>query len=456
MSSVKKTLPSFQQNGSIYASLAVLALILILSALRIKFYGDPALSIAGNDTITYVEASQVPLFSAEIMTGRRLLTTNLLYKIYEPENGYEILVNGSIETTSRAFQPGFDRIAILQLAFSVFGWGLLAWFTAEQLRNPWLKFLSTLLILIFAYTPQMADWDSILMSESLTFSLFALQFGLLIKMVFTLYRNPGANITGWAVVWGIITFLWTFLRDTNMFTVLMTIGMIAILFLSGRYRKNKTLASAIVFLTLTFALSFYTSSTSIRSVIQLINIYKDDIFASPSRTGFFKNLNMPDPASSEYEAWLAEEGSLALMRFMLTHPGYPILKIARDFPHSFEEIKQTYFTARELEPLRGIALEIGNALHPENTTPFLLSILLLAGVLMLSVKFTDDSRPWAWLGLWLFFSSSLTLVPTILGDTLAINRHALYSTMIFRLMIWVFPIVLMDIALQKKSGESNS
>src|SRR5688572_8333704 len=85
-------------------------MILVFWALfRVFSYGDPTLSIAGNDTPTFVEASRVPLFSAEMMTGRRLLTTNLIYKVLEPDSGYEILVNGSIETTRRVFQPGFDR-----------------------------------------------------------------------------------------------------------------------------------------------------------------------------------------------------------------------------------------------------------------------------------------------------------------------------------------------------------
>ena len=67
--------------------IAVIAVILIAAILRIRWYGNPALSIAGNDTQTYVDASHVPLFSSEIMTGRRLLTTNLVYKFLEPKDG---------------------------------------------------------------------------------------------------------------------------------------------------------------------------------------------------------------------------------------------------------------------------------------------------------------------------------------------------------------------------------
>ena len=428
---------------------SILALILIASFLRVKFYGDPALSIAGNDTISYVEASQVPLFSAEIFTGRRLLTTNLIYKLFEPESGYEIRVNGSLETTRRGFQNGFDRIVIFQLALSLVGWGALAWSVSRILKNSWMRMAGALIILAFAYSPHMADWDSILMSESLTFSLFALQLALLIKITFDLYKDPNAKVTGWIMIWGFIMFFWVFLRDTNVFTALMTLGMIAILMVSPRYRQKKTLIGTMLFLFLIVVLGLVTARASVRTVVQIRNIYKDDIFPNPGVVAVFQDMGMPVDSffAPEFEPWLQTDGASTLFRFMLAHPGYVATKLWNDFPDSFYEIKQTYFTARDLNPARDILFEIGNTLHPENTTPFLGSILPLLGLLLIASKNIGDSRPWAWLGLWLFFTAALTLIPTILGDTWALNRHALYSTTIFRLTMWLFPIIIMDIAL---------
>jgi len=439
-------------NSERFVSFAILSIIIVFSAFRIKLYGDPTLSIAGNDTITYVEASQVPLFSPEIMTGRRLLTTNLIYKVFEPQNGYEISINGSLETTRRGFQPGFDKVVVLQLVLSLIGWGMLAWFIAENVRNPWLKILSAILILTFAYTPQMADWDSILMSESLTFSLFALQLALLIKIASLIYRNPSTNIFGWAMAWGITSFFWIFLRDTNLFTALMSIVMITILFVSPRYRRSKSLHGIIAFLTVVFMLGIYTSSISVRSTVQLINLYKDDIFPNPEMVSFFEQFGMPELETTEFRSWVDEKGSSAMMRFMIKHPGYPTLKLLRDFEPSFHEIKQTYFTAKNLNPARDILFSIGNAFHPETTTPFLMSVIILLGFTLLAAQNVENSRFWGWIGLWLFISSSITLIPTILGDTWALNRHALYSTTIFRLIPWLFSVVLIDIAIQKKEA----
>jgi len=429
----------------------ILAIILVASILRIRSYGHPALSISGNDTLSYVEASQTPLFSSEIFTGRRLLTTNLVYKFLEPSEGYQITINGSIETTRRGFQPGFDGIVIFQAALSVLGWGVLALVVSDHLKNFLMKLGAAIFILAFAFTPHMADWDSILMSESLTFSLFALQLALLLKMVFALHRDPKANVTAWLTAWVVVFFLWTFIKDTNLFTSLVTFGMIAASMVSLRYRKVGALRITLLILAGIFILGFTTSSASIRSLVQITNIYKDDLLPSPLRVETLREMGMPEPGTPEYHAWFPEHAKGTLARFMLTHPGYPLLKIVNDFPMAFEEIEQTYFKAPELGTVRETLIQIGNALHPENTTPFVMSAILLVGLTLLALQKADDSRPWAWLGLWAFLTASVALIPTILGDTWAINRHALFSTMIYRLSMWLFAIVIIDLALSREN-----
>lgn len=442
------------RNG--FVRFFVLCFIAIAAGARIQLYGDPKLSIAGNDTISYVEASHVPLFSSEMMTGRRLLSTNLIYKILEPKDGYEIIANGSIETTHRVFQPGFDRIAILQTILSIAGWGLLAFFISEHLKTPYMKVISVIAIILFAFTPQMADWDSILMSESLTFSLFALQLAFLIKIAFTIYKDPNSNIIPYLAAWAVTYFVWTFLRDTNLFASFVIIGMTGGLLFSIRYRKNKFLISTLIFVTTILVIGLFTSGNSTRSLVQIVNIYNDDLLDSPARVATLSKLGMPDPASAEYNAWFKEKSTTTLIRFMLIHPGYPATKIVNDFPMAFTEIKQTYFVIRERASTRKFLMAIGDTLHPENTTPFLLNVLLLFGLSLLAVKNANEtSRPWAWISIWLFLTSTTALIPTILGDTWALNRHALFSTMIYRLCMWLFVIIVVDIALDTPQQTKN-
>lgn len=439
-----------------YIPFVILGIIIIASIVRIRLYGDPNLSIAGNDTYSYVESSQTPIFSGEIMTGRRLLTTNIIYKIFEPKEGYRIIANGSIGTTRRVFQPGFNNIVILQLIMSIVGWGFLAFIVSEYIKNPFMKILSAVTIVVFAYTPQIADWDSILMSESFTFSLFALQLAILIKLAFLIYKDPNSKMSTYITVWAIIYFLWTFLRDTNLFASLVTIGMIVLLLFSIRYRKNKHLFSILAFITVISILGLSTSSSSTRSLVQIANIYNNDLLPSPSRVIILKELGMPAPDSADYQAWFQENSAKTLIKFMLIHPGYPVTKIVRDFPEAFTEIKQTYFKTPERAQTRESLTVLGDALHPENTTPFLLDLFLLFGIILLAVKnINETSRPWAWLGIWLFMIAGITLIPTILGDAWALNRHALFSTMIYRLFMWVFSIIFMDLAIEQSVQKTN-
>ena len=437
--------------------LVVLGIILGACFLRIKLYSDPAMSIAGNDTQSYVDSSRASLFSKEIFTGRRLFSTNLLYKIFVPDD-YEILINGSIATSHLVLQPGFERLVTFQLILSIMGWGFLAFTFAEFIKDPLMKILGAGIMMLFAFTPQMADWDSILMSESPSFSLFALQFALTIWIAFAIYKNPKAKISGLVITWAVVFFFWIFLKDVNLFVTIITLVMIGVLIFFPQYRWNKLLHGTLGFLTLIFLLGMSTSGRSPRPPVQIANLYKDDMLSSPLRVEILQGMGMPEPdmSSPEFIAWLNKNGRSTLAKFMLTHPGYPVTKMLKDFPESFREIKQTYFRVLENRTPREYLMIIGNGFHPENLAPFILSFLLLTGLTSIALKSPGDARPWAWLGLWLFTAAFIVLILTILVDTWGLNRHALYSTVTFRLLMWMLPIIIIDLAIAKQNPKEIS
>jgi hypothetical protein len=429
-------------------NILILFILALWAIFRLVSYGDIRLSIAGNDTPTFVEASRVPLFSAEMMTGRRLLTTNLIYKILEPKEGYQILVNGSLGTSRRELQPGFDRIVVLQLMLSILGWSALTWAIAYYLKNFVAKILTALIIPAFAYTPQVADWDSILMSESMTFSLFALQLAILIFIVFSLHQDPKAKVTPYLILWGVVYFLWANLRDTNNYVALILFALIGLTLFTPPFKKHKTLIALMFFTMSIFILGIVTFRQSGRSAISTINIYQSDIFPHQTRVDYMTKIGMPNPQTAEFPAWLEEHGTTGIVRFIFAHPGYAIEKLARDFPEAFKEIQQTYFKTPEMRLWRERLIDIGEGLHPENSSPFLVSLIVLIGIITAAIKNkTPSSAGWAWLCTYLILAGTITIIPTILGDTWALNRHALLSTIIYRLSMWLFVIVTIDLAL---------
>ena len=439
-----------------FGNYLVLFVLVLWTGFRLSVYGDPSVSIAGNDTITFVEGSQVPLFSAEIMTGRRLLTTNLVYKIFEPDQGYEILVNGSLETSRRVFQEGFDGIVILQTVLSILGWSALTWVVAANMQSLAAKLMVALVVPAFAYSPQIADWDSILMSESLTFSVFVLQLALLIHIVFLLYKNPEAKVTPWMVAWGAVYFFWANVRDSNNYAALVLIGLVGLTLFISKFRKHKALIGIIGFSIVLFMVGLVTFQQSGRSLISTINIYIGDIFPHPARVEFMQTeLGMPTPETPEFHAWFEEHGVTGATRFIFAHPGYALEKLIRDFPNAFKQGTQLYFVMPEIKVLRTRLNALGESLHPETATPFLIGIVLLSGIVLAGLtKNTDTVQPWAWIGIYLFLTASIAIVPTILGDTWALHRHTIFSIAMYRLGMWIFALILMDMALQKQPAQS--
>jgi hypothetical protein len=165
-------------------------------------------------------------------------------------------------------------------------------------------------------------------------------------------------------------------------------------------------------------------------------------------------LGMPTPNTPEFNTWFDENGLTGVTRFFVSHPGYVLEKLARDFPDAFKQGVQAYYTIPEIKYLRARLTSFGQSLHTETATPFLMGSLLLFGI-FLSVlnRGSETSQPWAWISAFLFLTASITIIPTILGDTWALHRHTIFSIMIFRLSLWVFAIIMIDITLQKEPAK---
>jgi hypothetical protein len=418
--------------------------------LRLKLYGDPRLSIATNDTESYVTSSQSPILSWEIFTGRRVFTNNLIYRLFVPENGYQILVNGSGDTTSRAYQPGFENLALFHFLMSVIGWSFLILISTKYIHNYALKLVCAITLLLFAFSPQIAEWDSILMSESLTISLFILQFSLLIKIIFNAYFDNGKLPFPLLLSWLIVYFLWTFIRDTNLYAIPVSILMSLVLWRVGKFSNTKPVVALLTILLGMFILGWSVSRSSVRSRIEIRAVYESDLLSIPGRVAILQSLGMPDPESPAFTQWFEENGVVTFVKFMLLHPGYVAARFGRDIFLVFGESLQPYFRIPELGDVRERLVRLGGVLHPETAMPIHIGLILL----MVLIQFGADrsrpaSRPWILIGLWLFSVAGLTMFVSVMAGTYALYRHALFSTMAFRLFMWLFLFVVLDQGLDK-------
>jgi len=437
----------------------VFAILILLAIGRVKLYGNPYLSVPTRDTDSFVSSSEVPILSWEAMTGRRLFTTNLLYKAFTPTGGYPKL-EPNVDTTWRNVYPGFEKIALFQSIVSVLGWEILALAMVSKIKNVYLKILSAILILLFGFSPHVADWDSVLGSESLSFSLFALALGLLIWLVFDVYeqkQNSPKTIV-LAIMWFIVFFLWTFVRDANLYAMFATCLMLIVTIIAFRqYRRSWVSIILGVMLVASFGLGLASSMQSARSNIQVEHVIFEFVLPYPARADFMHKLGMPSTDSPSFKEWFDKNAPRSYMLFLITHPGFTLTHYLIGAYVAFDPYLQAYFRATDLQ-WRTQLVAMGGELHL-GITALVIATILLSVLWIFTITDTDKrqkkaSKPWTWLATWIFLTGNFTLFVSIFGDTVALHRHAIFSTTELRLMMWSLIMVLSDLLLSKNNQES--
>ena len=442
-----------------WVSIVIFSLVILGVLLRISLYGQLNLSIGNPDTSSYVDASRAPIFSMEAFTGRRLFTTNILYKLAnDPQNCPLQAVSYPAEGDEgyRAIQPCFGNIALFQNWLSVFGWCLLAWTTARWIKNPLYKILVIILILAFGFTPQIAERDSVLAPESLSISLFAITLALLQEIILLATSDdqeaPFHKYGFLIPLWFIIFVLWIFIRDVHLYALLVTVILTLPLLFIQKFRKSVYIPLVIVVSILLFVFGNITSHNSTRWQPSITHVFADYIDPYPTRVEFFYKLGMPkDRSSQEYAVWFQDKALGSYSKFLLFHPRF-LVSIIFEGSYFKSGFVQTYFKAPEVMH-RETLLIIGEILHPETYAVYVIDFLLLISICYTAIK---SGRPgiygMAWLALWMFFYLSVSLLLSFFGDTNGTGRHIFPSVEGFRLFGWIYLLVNMDLAGSRAPG----
>jgi hypothetical protein len=421
-----------------------------MSIARLTSYGDLHLSVANADTASYIEGGTTPVFS---LTKSRLFTTNLFYYLADvQECELQAISYPAIHTeTYRAIQPCFDGVSYFQNIVSIIAWGLLALVISKRLKGGYEKLLAVSLITSFGFTPAIADWDSILGSESLTFSLFAISVALVAEVGFRLAEDTdGGKSSIFINVFTIAALtLWAFTRDANIYTLVILLVLSISTLVVPILRRNKSLPVFIAVLFVIVVVGLQSAMLSRRWEVPLANVFTDLILPHPARAEFMQKLGMPAPASTEYSAWFIEKAPRAYARFLLAHPGYTLTSFSSALGGIFSENIQPYFFSEQTSARKAL-VAVNDILHPKTHLVFILDILLIAGVIFAAFRRKNKNLViWLWLGIWLFFSASLTLAVGFFADSIGVTRHTMFAVEIFRLMLWLFLILLFDQANQK-------
>ncbi len=211
----------------------IIFILLALAAvfMRADWYGDLRLSIANSETVTYIKSSRAPLWSWKIFAGPRLFTTNIIFKTANDEQKCPVTAYSTPalgREAVRADQACFDTIALLQNFLAMFGWIFLAWTTSKWMHSPFTKIVAALVIMVFGFTPQIAEWDSLLSPESLSLSLFVIALGLMQELFLRISssdvpfksKSERVLLTSWMIVF----LLWIFVRDVHLYALPITLA----------------------------------------------------------------------------------------------------------------------------------------------------------------------------------------------------------------------------------------
>lgn len=435
--------------------------------IRSSWYGDLRLSIANAETDSYISSSGNSIFSWNIFAGQRLFTTNLIFKLANDQNNCPITSYsqpGRGEEDYREIQLCFDKIALLQNYLAIFGWCFLGWMVASKLRTPLIKICTATAIMLFGFTPQIAEWDSVLSPESLSLSMFAITLAIGIELIFRAAKaDKPLSSKVEKILLAILTIsflLWVFVRDVHLYAIPITLILLVPLFVIKRFREAKALTITCAVLIFFFIIGYFSARDSLRAtrypIMNSLDVY---IWPYPARVEFFKEYGMPEKDNPDYRqaptylAWADEHATKAYAMFLVSHPGFVITTLWANIDLLIDDYTQPYFFTDEVKN-RDFLLVVGEMVNPESGSVYVLTLLLTITLFIQAVtQRTHTLSAWAWLALWVYGVAAATLFISYFGDTAGLRRHIMPSVEIIRLFLWVFLLPFLDLSLNEKSQE---
>ena len=398
------------------------------------------------DTAAYFRVSQQPITDVRFWGDKRPLVFPLLLKISAGD---------------------FPRASLYQVVFSIFAWGLLACFVSASMRTVRLRLASFGLILALSLVRHLANWEYVMMTESLSVSWFVLFLALGIWLVHGWRADKVIALCAAGL------FL-AFTRDTNAYLLLMLAGMLTLAALF-RWVKPRVLIPAAFFL-FTFLLNNYNSDIGERWVFPMHNLVGRRILLSSAAVTYLESCGMPvspallgmannfghsqdsafynDPELEDYRIWLLEDGKTCYMKYLLTNPARSLRQAWVPFQQliAFQDVDK-YFAA-QYDPILPWFIE--PFIYPVNFIPFLWVGLTVAALFALWQQAWTSNPLWG-----IFILLDLPILPHLFitwhGDAMAPERHALSVGLQIALCFWLLIFLWLDqFIVQRRPAQMNT
>lgn len=464
--------PADQAHPALRNDGLLLLLTVLFIIARIHTNGILFDAVAAQDTQSYICCSGRNFLSLDGYSCGRSATLPFLYKVLAGDQPIQIgkLSEPFFGTEPRlTIHPGTQPIIIFQTLLAIASWVFFVWTVVTLLRNELPRVMAAVILYLFAFVPQLSDWDSILLSESVSFSLFVILLAFLLRALtgFLARNRPGILIFD---VIGLLasSFAWIFTRDTNSYMILLlTLVMIGIFvrLIATRRGFLKAMLSLVTVAALAVLFAFHQSTfrTGERWVLPMLNNYTANVFPYEERVKFFEERGMPvsetlleKKGSAEYNnifqedeflEWFKRDGMKTYLAFMVEHPLLFAQMAYFQLDEFFSENIQPFFYGRESDKPRW-AEPLGNLLHPLSSSVLLIDLLLmlilLFGRLSPNQEIAHRESSWTiFVGIVLLGAVMMTFV-SYFGEVRSIWRHVLSGVMPLRLGMWLALLALLD------------
>ena len=401
-------------------------------------------ALSAPDSYMYMRQAEHPLTDSRFWVGSAPPLYPLWYKAVGAFGNIEFDARLSTEVTVSRTEP---VLPAAQTALSLLAFTMLAFACARTAHTRAGRRLLFALPLAASLAPLVAKWNQMVLTESLSMSLFVF----FVAAWYLYFHRPSwwalAAIAASAACWAAV-------RDTNYVTVAMIVPFAALAGVGGR-RKSAALCIALI---AAFALANAVESRTDRRLFSFYNVVGQRILPHPDRVDFFASVGgMPtSPALAErsgkwapdddfaffrderlkwFQEWAVARGMTAYMQFLLAHPFYSLASPAT-------EIGETFLS------------RLGWAVHmdwrpDEPLSPWLVSVLRWAVLLGYGAAILSAFALWRRGRLreapWLLVPLAMALlsIPQLWmvwhGDAMEYLRHGLTAVLSFvlgSLLLW--------------------
>ncbi len=422
------------------------------------------------DTASYAVMADVPLTSANFWAGERPFTLPLFFKLI------------GINSQNYKIPAAMAVVAGWQTWVSIVSWVVLGLLLAWSMRSRYTGLFAFGTCLLFASNYEIGKWDVLLLSESISFSLFALLLASWILLLSLLARPSGRNAR-FAALAGVvvITILYAFVRDSNVYFALIASAVFAgaaLIYKSLRPMRGYVLgylACALallaaqnisinlgnrwqIFIYDHLAYRIIPDKQALAYFVRAGLPVNNQLLKIPNMRGaVYQDLMLHSPEMEAVRQWTDAHGKATYFSYLLSQPLETLMAPLRDAKTLLDGTAMDYrlpgFEGAVVpRPLRGLTRIMFLRLPG---WAYAVAWLALLGASIVGFIY-DRQRP-TWLAAAVLLISMYPLMLLVWhGNPMEIPRHADQIAIQFRLAAWMIAALILDWIVFKNLKEAAS